>query len=184
MHADDQQAKWKRVLKRQGYAVLVISALLIGTTAMAVPGTPALALGTPANLSATAGQELSAARRATARFHDLAQAEAEGYINIDFYEPGEGFHWLKPSIIDGTFDPAQPEALLYAPVPGENLLRLVAVEYLVPISLSPGGPPDGFPGVADEWREDSEGAGLWELTVWLWMHNSNGMFVQHNPAVP
>jgi hypothetical protein len=33
------------------------------------------------------------------------------------------------------FDPAHPE-VLYAPVPGEQRLQLVGVEYLVPVALS------------------------------------------------
>src|SRR5215468_1069401 len=65
-------------------------------------------------------QQLAHARKGTARYHDLAEAEADGYVNIHLYLPGEGFHWVKPSLIDGTFDPAHPEVLLYAPVPGED----------------------------------------------------------------
>jgi cytochrome c peroxidase len=123
--------------------------------------------------------DLAQARRATARFHRVEQAEAEGYINLHFCEEGEGCHWLKPSLLDGEFDPTQPEILLY--IPDGDGWRLVAVEYAVPLSLSPGVAPEGFAGNADHWREDSEGVGLWELTVWLWLHNPNGMFEQHNP---
>ena len=67
-----------------------------------------------------------------------------------------------------TFDPAHPEILLYAPVPGETRLQLVAVEYLVPLSEPQ---PVGFAGTADKWRQDVEEFGLWELTVWIWEHN-------------
>jgi hypothetical protein len=135
-------------------------------------------------LSATTHQQLAAARSATAKYHDVAHAEADGYVSIGFYEPGEGHHWMKPSLIDGEFDPAQPEFLLYADVPGEARLRLVAVEYVVPLGLSPGAAPAGFSGSADTWREDTEAAGLWELTVWIWEHNPTGLFQQHNPRVP
>ncbi|MGH9426709.1 MAG: hypothetical protein ACRD2L_10475 [Terriglobia bacterium] len=146
-------------------------------------GMSALAYGKN-DLSAATHKELARARSATARYHDIAQAEADGYISINFYEPGEGFHWLKPSLVDANFDPEQPEVLLYAPVPGEKRLQLVAVEYLVPLALSPGAAPAGFTGDADAWREDSEGAGLWELTVWIWEHNPYGMFTNKNPRVP
>ena len=135
-------------------------------------------------LSATTHQQLADARSATAKYHDVAQAEADGYVSIGLYEPGEGHHWLKPSLVDGTFDPTQPEILLYADVPGEARLQLVAVEYVVPLGLSPGAAPAGFAGYADTWREDTEGAGLWELTAWIWEHNPNGLFQQHNPRVP
>ena len=128
-------------------------------------------------------QELAQARSATAKYQNLDQAEADGYISIDFCEPGEGCHWLNPSLIDGNFDPKHPEILLY--VPGENgVLRLVAVEYVVPLGASPSAPPEGFSGDSDEWREDTEGAGLWELTCWIWLNNPDGLFQQHNPRVP
>ena len=88
-------------------------------------------------------------------------------------------HWLNPSLLDGEFDPSKPEILLY--LPDGDGWRLVGVEYVVPLTLSPGVAPQGFPGDADTWREDSEGVGLWELTAWIWLNNPNGMFEQHNP---
>jgi hypothetical protein len=132
-------------------------------------------------LTAATQRELAAARRATARYHDLAQAEADGYVNIGLYESGEGFHWVNFSLVDGTFDPAHPEILLYAPVPGESRLQLVGVEYVVPLTEPQ---PAGFTGSADKWRQDAEEFGLWELTAWIWEHNPNGMFTYLNPRIP
>ena len=125
--------------------------------------------------------DLAKARAATARFARVEQAEAEGYVNLNFCEEGEGCHWLKPSLLDDKFDPAEPEILLY--VHDGDGWRLVAVEYVVPLSLSPGVAPAGFLGDSDLWREDSEGVGLWELTAWIWLRNPNGMFEQHNPRL-
>ena len=154
-----------------------MKALLFSLLILALLGT---ATGTRANdLSAENLSDLARARKATARFHRVEQAEAEGYINLNFCEEGEGCHWLKPSLLDGEFDPTQPEILLY--LPDGDGWRLVAVEYAVPLTLSPGVAPAGFTGNSDHWREDSEGVGLWELTVWLWLHNPNGTFEQHNP---
>jgi hypothetical protein len=140
------------------------------------------ALGTPSfdqQLSAENLADLARARAATARYHRVEQAEAEGYVNLNFCEEGEGCHWLNPALLDGQFDPAKPEILLY--VRDGDGWRLVGVEYVIPLSLSPGIAPEGFSGDADHWREDSEGVGLWELTAWIWLHNPNGMFEQHNP---
>jgi len=128
-------------------------------------------------------QQLALARKATARYHDIAEAEADGYVNIHLYLPGEGYHWVKPSLIDGNFDPAHPEVLLYAPVPGEDRLELVGVEYLIPLAAS-AGPPAGFAGDADQWRHDTEGFGFWEVNAWIWMHNPEGIFSHDNPRVP
>ena len=137
-------------------------------------------LGAPANdLSPRTLSDLARARKATARFHSVEQAEAEGYINLNFCEEGEGCHWLKPSLLDNQFDPEQPEILLY--LRDGDGWRLAGVEYVVPLTLSSGVAPAGFEGDVDTWREDSESVGLWELTAWIWLHNPNGMFEQHNP---
>jgi len=143
-----------------------------------------IALGTAgaasaSELSPEVLSDLAKARKATAKYHRVEQAEAEGYINLNFCEGGEGCHWLKPELLDNVFDPSQPEILLY--VRDGDGWRFVAVEYVVPLALSPGVAPEGFPGNADHWREDSEGVGLWECTAWIWLNNPNGMFEQHNP---
>ena len=144
--------------------------------------TSVIAMGIDHELTPATQRELAAARAATAKYHDLAQAEADGYVNIDLYLPEEGFHWVNASLIDGDFDPAHPEVLLYAPVPGEKRLQLVAVEYLVPLVSAT--PPAGFTGTADRWRQDDEGFGLWELNAWIWEHNPNGLFTFLNPRIP
>jgi len=81
--------------------------ILIGTTLRTPPA------GASDQLSPEVLSGLAQARKATARFHRVEQAEAEGYINLNFCEEGEGCHWLNPALLDGVFDPAQPEILLY-----------------------------------------------------------------------
>jgi hypothetical protein len=51
------------------------------------------------------------------------------------------------------------------------------------VALSPN-PPEGFTGDADQWREDTEGFGFWELNAWIWLHNPEGIFGHDNPRVP
>src|SRR5262245_50709699 len=85
------------------------------------------------HLSPSTLQELAHARRATARFHDVANAVAAGYVDANVYTPGEGFHYVNASLIDTTFDPTKPEVLLYASG-GNDGLKLVAVEYISPDS--------------------------------------------------
>ena len=134
-------------------------------------------------LSGATKSELGRARAGSASYHNLAQAEAAGYVNIDVFVPGQGFHYLNPALLDATFEADKPELLVYAPVPHENSLRLVAVEYAVPISLSPDGPPEGFAGSADAWHRNEE-FGLWTLHAWVWLENPNGLFAEVNPRVP
>jgi hypothetical protein len=163
---------------------IAVCALLIGSVPLTAHSTSAFKVAvSPDNLSAATNQQLAMARRGTAKYHDIAQAEADGYVNINVYESGEGLHYVNFALVDGTFDPEHPEVLLYAPVPHENRMELVAVEYVVPLSLSSGAPA-GFTGDADVWRENSEGLGLWELNAWIWLHNSEGIFAFHNPRLP
>ena len=166
---------------RNFYMLIAVCSLLIGGAQINTQRTTAATIGVD-DLSAATLQELAAARAATAKYHDVDQAIADGYINVNDYESGEGFHYVKPPLIDGTFSPDEPEVLLYAPVPNENRLELVAVEYAVPLALTDT-PPSGFSGDADLWRRNEE-IGVWELTAWVWLHNSNGMFAHTNPRVP
>jgi hypothetical protein len=163
---------------RVSIILLAVCSLLVGSAPMSAHS----AIGKRYQSAATK-QELAQARRATARYHDVEQAEADGYVNFNLYESGEGFHYVKLSLIDETFDPAQPEMLLYSPAPGGNRLELAGVEYLVPLALS-SDPPAGFTGDADQWRMDAEGFGLWELNAWIWLHNPEGVFAHDNPRVP
>jgi hypothetical protein len=166
------------MMTTKGKAALGILAC-VGAVCVSDPGTHAQARRD--GLTSATHRELAAARSATAKYHDVAQAEADGYVDIGLYEPGEGFHWFNASLVDGTFDPAKPEILLYALVPGESRLQLIAVEYVVPVNLPV---PAGFAGQADRWREDVEEFNLWELTAWIWEHNPDGMFAHLNPRIP
>ena len=156
---------------------LAVSSILILILIGGAPARPATKVSDQLSPEVLAG--IASARKATARFHRVEQAEAEGYINLNFCEEGEGCHWLNPSLLDGEFDATKPEILLY--IQDGDGWRLVGVEYVVPLSLSPGVTPEGFAGDSDTWRENSEGVGLWELTAWIWLQNPNGMFEQHNP---
>jgi len=95
---------------------------------------------------------------------------------------GMGYHYLKGAYVDGTFDPAKPQLLVYSPQPGSGRMRLVAVEYAVPIDYDNIVPPEGFDGTYDEW-DFNDGAGLWTLHAWVWLQNPDGIFAPFNPRV-
>jgi hypothetical protein len=166
---------------RRLYLLSAVFLMVTGGAQVSVKKTTAATLQTDGLGSAT-NQELAMARAATAKYHDVARAIADGYVNVNDYEPGEGFHYVKFPLIDNTFSPDEPEVLLYAPVPNEDRLELVAVEYAIPLPLSVNA-PEGFTGNADNWRRNEE-IGVWECTAWVWLHNSNGMFAHTNPRVP
>lgn len=80
-------------------------------------------------------QMLAQARSATAKYHDLNNALADGYIVM---QPGAcvqgtngaaGIHYVKPSrFVSPERLIEEPDLLVYLPI-GEGELRLVAVEY-------------------------------------------------------
>jgi len=126
-------------------------------------------------------QELALAKASTAKYHNIQTALADGYVDINLYIPHMGWHYLKGSLADEHFEIDKPELLVYAEKPNGGL-RLVAVEYAVPLPLS-SNPPEGFTGDEDVWTENV-GAGLWTLHAWVWLHNPNGVFAAFNPNTP
>jgi hypothetical protein len=138
--------------------------------------------GTHESLSAATLAELARARNATAKYHDVAVALADGYVQKG-YAAGEGFHFVNASLMDCTFDVEHPEILLYISS-GEGL-RLVGVEYAVPNKCTATA-PEGFTGDADEWEgPNAEGRPMWALIAWLWLGNPNGIFADPpHPQIP
>jgi hypothetical protein len=132
------------------------------------------------DLSLLTRRELARARRATAKYHDIANALADGYVDGNFHASGEGHHYINNLLVDGHFDPEQPEVLLYAARPGEDGLRLVALEYISPDTFPV---PEGFTGDDDVWQME-EPLPIWVLNAWIWLHNPNGTFTFLNPRVP
>jgi hypothetical protein len=162
--------------------VAVAVSILIGTTWLPVRSAIAASQNSDNRLLADTYQELARAYAATAKYHNVEQALLDGYVQSSPDIPGEGFHFVKRSLIDCQFDPETPEILHYAFIPNENRLRLVGVEYAVPLAC--GAAPEGFTGDADEWEHEAGGPPLWTLNVWIWLHNPNGIFASVNPRVP
>jgi len=157
---------------RAGFFLTAVCALVIGGSSM---------IASFDDVSAAANSELAQARNATAKYQDVAQAVADGYIN-EGYVPGEGFEYVNEELIDCTFDAEQPEALHY--IPSGNGFRLVGVEYVVPTACSATA-PEGFSGDADEWEFMAEGFPIWALQAWLWLGNPNGIFAEPpHPRIP
>ena len=122
--------------------------------------------------------ELQQARAATARYRHLKNAEKDGYVNINVVAPNMGYHYMKPSLVDGNFNYAEPEILVYNRDDDGNFY-LVAVEYAVPLNLPQ---PAGFTGSHDVWNGNT-GFQLWLLHAWVWMYNPAGVFNPTNADV-
>jgi hypothetical protein len=153
------------------------AATLLAVAGLVLAATPALA-----------GQAgLAQVRRATAAFHDVAAAEAEGYEEFlpCFENPGVGGMGQHYVDLAATFDDGgaveatHPEALVYEVRP-DGRLKLVAVEYIVPADfVDPANPPELF----GEHFHENTSLGVWVLHAWIWQANPTGVFEDWNPRI-
>ena len=127
-----------------------------------------------------AAAELGRAKAATSRYRNVDQAVADGYVDAHIVMQNMGHHYLKASLLDDRFEPERPELLVYAPDAGGRM-RLVAMEYAVPLDKSVGAPA-GFAGRDDSWDRNTR-YGLWTLHAWLWRDNPAGVFAPRNARV-
>jgi len=153
-------------------------------------------------------RQLAEAKRATARYRDVAKARADGYIQVTQFIPGLGLHMANLGISNKVFDPAHPQVLLYQP-DAAGRLKLVGVAY----SIAHTGPgdeqPAGFAGNADVWHYHQnlcflpagtvtitptladcrsrhgyfQAKTAWLLHAWIWKTNPGGVFTEYNPKV-
>jgi hypothetical protein len=175
----------------------------------AITGVGALAAGTTTAYASPAGTADSAASRnqlvhkiqtATARFHNIATAEAAGYVPFrDIHgvsciaDPGMGggmgVHYVNPKLIDNpAINPTAPEALVYVPEK-DGTLRLAALEYLVPKKAwnsHHNGRPQLFSGKPFDRTPAPNRYGLptfYSQHVWAWKTNPAGLLMMFNPTV-
>ena len=132
-------------------------------------------------------KELAQVRKATAKYHDVAVAEADGYVNTmecvsnPAGEGAMGVHFVNFGLLDGTVTADAPEVLVYAQT--HHGYRLVAAEYLI---LGP--ELDPLPSILGQEMEhhDEPGHPLGphhELHAWIWQANPSGIFADFNPNV-
>jgi hypothetical protein len=144
----------------------------------------ALVIGPAAPVAANEGSSLSAVRKATAAFHNVARAERAGYGQFlpCFDSPGVGGmgqHYVNGALIDGTVTPTKPQAMVYE-VDGDEL-TLVAVEYIILYSQTPR--DAAAPRLFGQPFLHNDGLRLWALHAWIWKHNPLGTFAPYNPKV-
>jgi hypothetical protein len=155
----------------------------VALAATVVAGTFAVA-----TIASAGGQsELAAARQATAAYHQVDHAEADGYVStIDdlgcFENPGVGgmgLHYLRPDLLDDQVSPTEPEALVYE-MRDNGMLKLVALEYIVPVDAWTDEHP---PMLFGQHFHEHPVLPLWVLHAWVWEPNPAGMFEDWNPRV-
>jgi hypothetical protein len=152
--------------------------------------------------SAMQNQLLAEIRSATAKYHNLDAAVEDGYqltpYCVDYPDlGGMGHHAVNMSRVIPAVVPSEPGILVYEPMKNGKY-RLVAVEFLVPAepwdAANPGPPMLGEVEF-DDHREIILVEGVpvnvkggppfphYQLHVWVWKNNPNGMYFPFNPNV-
>jgi hypothetical protein len=135
---------------------------------------------------------LAQVRRATEKYQDVQAAVADGYIQASPCEQtasgAMGAHYLKQALFDNQIEIDKPEALLYLPEAGGRL-TLIGVEYAKTDADQVLQTMDDRPtlfGRPFEGPMLGHVAGMpthYDLHVWVWKDNPNGMFAQYNPSL-
>ena len=151
--------------------------------------------------SATLSPELQSVRKLLEKYNDPIVAVHDGFYSsvgcISYpngggegamkYAPGAmGVHFLNMGNVGPKLDPSKPQVLIYEPV-GDKL-RLVAAEWFMPAELAGGKAPSVFGqelGGPMEGHKPLMPDGLhhYDLHVWLWKTNPEGVFSPTNPTV-
>jgi hypothetical protein len=163
----------------------------------------------PVAAAADGQSDLTAARQATASFHDFATAQAAGYAvevadrdNLTcIADPGGagamGIHYLNPSLIPeagdanaaASVDAATPELLVWAPASDGSAKRLVALEYLTlkgPWDAQHNGVAPSLFGQTFTETDAPNRFNLpdfYSLHAWIWDPNPTDLFAPWNPRV-
>ena len=144
--------------------------------------------------------ELAQVRAATAKYHRVQKAVADGYelgwVNgsgnrivagcVSSPTAGAmGYHYFNAALMaDNAVDALQPEVLVYAPSP--DGLKLVAVEWVALSAQSnpPGvSTPPSVLGMPMHILVPPPGPAFYLTHAWVWAHNPAGMFADFNPEV-
>jgi hypothetical protein len=145
--------------------------------------------------------ELQSVRALLDKYNDPIVAVHDGFLStlgcveypkggsegaMQYAAGGMGVHFINMGNVGPTLDPAKPQVLIYEPV-GDKL-RLVAAEWFVPAQLVSGTPPSIFGKALQGPMEGHkplmpEGLHHYDLHVWLWKTNPEGVYSPTNPAV-
>jgi len=135
---------------------------------------------------------LATLRAATARYQNIANARADGYVDDGFgciEDPelgGMGWHLIRDDLhADPQIILTEPELLVYMPQKNGQM-KLVAIEYEVYQADWINAGYTGLPSVLGQDLVPLIYPGLdpiYERHVWLWENNPAGMFEDFNPAI-
>lgn len=133
--------------------------------------------------------QVAALRGATARFHQLSTAIAEGYTAFGgcFSSPSGamGYHYVNGALVDDpAIDPLRPELLAYERLPNGKM-QLVAVEWITFAAAwhaRHADAPSQF-GATFHSNDTLLAEPFYLQHAWIWKHNPSGMLADWNPKV-
>lgn len=181
-------SSFRTATRRTAFVAAVVAAVA------AVPFAAAADAGADPTRSPLTNAQVKVIKDATKQYRDVDAAVADGYLPTDACSAipgvgGMGYHYFNPGYAsDGVVDPRKPEVLLYhAAANGE--LVLGGVEYFAADA-------DQDPATADDrpylYGQPFDGPMLghepgmpvhYDLHVWLYTKNPNGLLDPWNPRV-
>jgi hypothetical protein len=130
-------------------------------------------------------------RSANSQYQDVGAATAAGYGPFLGCVSGSdhgamGIHYVNPTLLNGTVDPAHPQALIYEPSNGQ--MNLVGVEFIADAATwlkTNSGPPvlEGQTFLFVDSPNRYNIPPFFELHVWAWRANPHGPFMDWNDNV-
>lgn len=139
------------------------------------------------------GELVRIIRNSTARYRDVAAAQADGYALMFGCVSGAdwgamGLHYVNMALVtDGKLDATHPEIVIYEPLPNGRR-RLIGADFLV-FAADWHATNTAAPQIEGQLMhliESPNRYGLpafYTLHVWAWKDNSNGAFVNWHPNV-
>lgn len=176
----------QRKASANAFGIARTIALVLGLAALSTHGPAASAETLPPKLS----PELERVRDQLAKYKDPVAAVRDGYLStlgcVHYEDGAMGVHFLNPAFLSPEPDPGKPQILVYEPV--GNTLELVAAEWFVPLATGVKERPTLFGQPFDGPMEGHEPLmpqelHHYDLHVWLFKENPEGVFAVTNPNV-
>ena len=174
---------------RRRRARVLLAALAVAGTSVVTATGPAAAHEITGPISGETRAALAQVRAATAAYHDLDTALADGFVQASHCvsnpagEGAMGVHYVDMSRLANGFEATRPEVLIYEPQQ-DGRMRLVGVEYVV-LDADQDPATDERPvfpgGIGFHAPHPGPGPVAYTLHAYVWKHNPAGMFVDYNP---
>src|SRR5580700_6407078 len=180
-----RQSKMKKEIQNMKKLAFVASHIVFAAVALS-----SVAFAQP-SLAADQSKLVQIVRNSTWQYQDVSVAKAAGYGPFLGCVSGTdhgamGIHYVNPSLLNGTLDPTQPQALIYEPLNGQ--MSLVGVEFIVDAATwlknNSGSPVlEGQTFLFVDSPNRYNIPSFFELHVWAWRSNPMGPYMDWNDNV-